>query len=385
MTKARLPVADANACRLGQPAQRRRFGLALLASAGGLMPLAERAHDADQAIQTRSFSLKQMSAWFTAACLTLTALTALAQPAPGATYRIGFVTPLAASPEPFSLRAFRAGLLELGYVEGRHFVLEARFAEGQQERLPELVAEVISRKVDVLLAGSDLGALAAKNASKTLPIVFAGVSDPVDKGIVESLARPGGNVTGVTVGIGGSGFGGKWVELLKEALPGATHFAVLRNSASPIGAPYVREVQAAAKALKVRLEMFDAGNPAELDTALGAIAASGARGLVVVNDPLFVTQRTRIVQFAADKRLPAMYFFKLFAAAGGLMSYGPSLEDSYRRAATHVDKILKGTKPADIPVEQPTRFEFALNLKAARALGLKIPQTLMLRADEVIE
>jgi putative ABC transport system substrate-binding protein len=300
-------------------------------------------------------------------------------------YRIGFVTALSASPEPSTLRAFRDGLHELGYVEGKNVIIEMRFAEGRQGRLPELVAELIGLNLDVLLAGSDLGALAAKKATTSVPIVFAGVSDPVDKGIVTSLARPEGNITGVTVGIGGSGLGGKWVELLKEAVPNISHAAVLENSASPIGAPYVREIEAAARALNMKLDLLDAGNAKDLDRAFAAIGASGAQGIIVANDPYFVATRARLVQFAASKRLPAIYFFKLFADAGGLMAYGPSLEDSYRRAAGYVDKILKGAKPGELPIEQPSRFELVINRRAARALGLTIPQPLLLRADEVIE
>jgi len=264
-------------------------------------------------------------------------------------------------------------------------VIDARFAAGLEGRLPELVAEILADKPDVFVAGSDLGALAAKKANTTVPIVFAGVSDPVDKGIVASLSRPEGNITGITVGIGGSGLGGKWIQILSEAIPGISRIAVLQNSASPIGAPYVREVQAAARTLNVKVEVFDAGTVATLQGSLAAIRASGVQGLIVVNDPFFVANRAHLVEFAATARVPTMYFFKIFADDGGLMAYGPSLEHSYRRAALYVDKILRGAQPVELPIELPTRFELTINRRAANALRLVIPQALLLRADYIIE
>lgn len=299
-------------------------------------------------------------------------------------YRIGYVTPTSRSANP-QFDAFRQGLRELGYVEGKNVIVEARFAEGRIERLPALVAELIGLKVDVLLAGSPVGAVAAKNASTTVPIVFAGVGDPVSSGIVASLRRPGGNITGVAVGVGGPDFGGKWLQLLKEAVPGVSHVAVLGNRSNPSNSPYLEGVETAARTLKVKLNIFDAGNTTELDRALAAIGASGAQGIIVTSDPFLFDKRAALVEFAASKSLPAMYFFKLFADAGGLMSYGASLEETYRRAATYVDKILKGAKPADIPVEQPMRFELVINMKTARALGLRISPTVLLQATHVIE
>ena len=300
-------------------------------------------------------------------------------------YRIGFVTPLSSVPEPVTLRAFRQGLKDAGYVEGKNVVIEARFAEGRMERLPDLVAEVLALKVDVLVVGSSLGALAAKRATTTIPVVFAGLIDPDGAGIVASLARPGGNITGVTIGIGGSGFAGKWVELLKEAAPDVSHVAVLWSSVDPIGANLVREIQSAARISKVRLDLVDAGDAAKFDAALAAIGASRAQAIIVANSPFYATNRTKLVQFAASKRLAAVYFSSFFTDVGGLMAYGGSIADSYRRAATHVDKILKGAKPADLPVEQPTTFELVINLKVAKALGLTIPRSLLVRADHVIE
>ena len=318
-----------------------------------------------------------------AAAVMLLACSAIAQaPRAPKAYRIGFVSP--SSPGP-TFDAFRQGLRELGYVEGRNVVIEARFAEGRPERLPVLVAEVIGLKVDVLVVGSAVGTLAAKRATTTVPIVFAGLIDPVAQGVVTSLARPEGNITGATFGIGGEGFAGKWVALLKEAAPDASHVAALWNSTNPAGATSVRDMQAAARKLKVRLDILDAGNLGQLESAFAAIAASGARGLIVSNDPFFLTHRARIVQFAASKRLPAMYFTRDFVDLGGLMSYGSNVAASYRRAARYVDRILRGAKPADLPVEQPTRFELVINLQAARALRLTFPPSLRVRADEVVD
>jgi putative ABC transport system substrate-binding protein len=297
-------------------------------------------------------------------------------------YRIGFVGSDASGPQ---IDAFREGLKELGYVEGKNVILETRFAEGRSERFPELIAQVLRLKVDVLVVGSTPAARAAKKETTTVPIVFASLFDPVGAGIVASLARPGGNITGAAIGVGGSGFAGKWVELLKEAVPDLSYVAVLANSANPANAASLRDIEAAARPLKVKLNVLDVRSTTHLDRALVTISTSGAQALIVTNDPFFTPNRTKLVQFAASNRLPAVYFFKVFADSGGLMVYGASLEDSYRAAATYVDKIFKGAKPADLPVEQPTRFELVINLKAAKALGLTIPQTLLLRADRIIE
>lgn len=300
----------------------------------------------------------------------------------GRVYRIAFVSPI--SPGS-TIEAFRQGLTEVGYIEGKNLVIEARFAEGRIERLPELVAEVLRLKVDVLVVGSPDGAVAASRAKTTVPIVFAGVTDPVTAGIVPSLARPGANITGVTWGIGRVGFAAKWVQLLKEAVPGLSHVAALTNPAGPLGAQYASEIQEAGRTLNVKVDLLDAGNVSLLEKALATIGTSGAQGIVVTGDPFFIANRGKLTRFAATKRLPAIYFSKLFTDAGGLMAYGGSLEESYRRAATYVDKILKGAKPADLPIEQPTRFEMVINLRAARELRLIIPQSLLGRADQVIE
>ena len=327
--------------------------------------------------------LKSMVTRLAAVAVVLLAASVAAQAQQSArVYRIGFVSPI--SPGP-TIQAFRQGLREVGYVAGKNVIIEARFAEGRLERLPELMADVLSLKVDVLVTGSELGAQAAKKATTTVPIVFAGVSDPLTRGLVASLARPGGNITGVTFGVAGSAFGGKWVELLKEAVPGISRVAVLSNSADPQTAPLLRQIQAAARTFNMKLDVVDAQSADDLERAFAAIGASGAQGIIVTNNPMFAANRAKLVQFAANKRLPAMYFFKLFPDAGGLMSYGGSLEESYRRAAAYVDKILKGAKPADLPIEQPTRLELVINLKAAKAIGLTIPRSLLGRADHVIE
>lgn len=297
-------------------------------------------------------------------------------------FRIGYIT--LASPVSQANDPFRLGLREAGYIEGKHVVIEARSADGRQERLPDLVAEVIRKKVDVLVVVSTRTAIVAKQATTTIPIIFASVFDPVAAGIVANLARPGGNITGVAVGVGG-GFGGKWVELLKEAVPGISHAAVLWNSGNPSSAQSANEIQVAARTLNIKLDMLDAGNPVSLDKAFAAIGASRAQGIIVAPDPYFGANRARLVQFAASKRLPAVYFFKSFVEDGGLMAYGASNADSIRTAAKYVDKILRGARPADLPVEQPTRFELVINLKTARALGLTIPQLLLVRADQLID
>jgi ABC-type uncharacterized transport system substrate-binding protein len=318
---------------------------------------------------------------FAATLLLLAAsVTTLAQSVPRV-YRIGFVSPTVPGP---TLDAFRAGLREVGYVEGGNALIEARFAEGRPERLPALVADVIRLNVDVLVVGSTLGALAAKRATTTVPIVFAGLIDPVAPGVVASLARPGGNVTGATFGVGGAGIAEKWVELLKESVPDAQRFAVLWNSANP-GAALLPNMEAAARELHVRLDLLDAGTAEKLAAALEKIGASRPDGVIVTNDPFFFSNRKELVKFAAIKRLPVIYFTRDFVDAGGLMSYGSSVADSYRRAARYVDKILKGAKPGDVPIDQPTRFELVVNQKAARALGLAVPRAVLTRADEIVD
>lgn len=318
-----------------------------------------------------------------AAALVLLAgsLAAEAQQAPKV-YRIGFVG--SGSPGP-GIDAFRQGMRELGYVEGKNLIVDVRFPGARSERIPELIAEVVGLKVEVIVVGSTPAALAAKKATTRIPVVFASLFDPVGSGIVSSLAHPGSNITGVAIGVGGSGMAGKWIELLKEVVPVASRIAVLSNPANPASTASVREIEAAARSLGVNLDLFDAGNATKLDEALARIGASGSQGIIVTNDPFFTIHRAKLIQFAARTRLPAVYFFRSFADAGGLMAYGANQEDAYRRAAAYVDKILKGAKPADLPVDQPSRFELVINLRTAKALGLKIPRSLLVRADQVIE
>lgn len=329
------------------------------------------------------YLMKRIAVSLVAAGLLLATAAAAEAQQPAKAYRVGFLSTSSAADSTFD--AFRQGLRELGYAEGKNVVVEARFAEGLLERLPVLAVELIRLRVDVLVAGSPAAAVAAKKASNTVPIVFAGVGDPVAAGIVGSLARPGGNITGFASGVNDPAFGGKWLELLREVIPRASHFAVLANRSNSSNSPYLKGVEAAARTLNVKLDIFDAGNPAELDRALAAIAASGAQGMIVSNDPFLWAVRTTLVSFAASKRLPAMYAFKNFVDAGGLMSYAASLEETYRKAATYVDKILKGARPADLPVQQPTHFELVVNRTTARTLGITIPLPILLRADHVID
>lgn len=296
-------------------------------------------------------------------------------------YRIGFVSP---TPPGSRNEAFLAGLRALGYVDGRNVVVELRYAGGQPERLPGLVDELIRLDIDVLVVGSTIGARAAMKATTTIPVVFAGSSDPVAGGIVASLARPGGNLTGTSTAYG-DGFAGKWLELLREAAPSVAHAAALWSASNASATRFVDELQTAARRLHVRVDAFQAANATELDAALAAIAAGGAKGLIVTPSPFASSSRDRLVAFAANRHLPAIHFAADFAEAGGLMAYGPSIADAYRRAAAYVDRILKGARPGDLPVEQPTKFDLTVNLKTARALGLAIPQSILVRADRVIE
>src|SRR6266508_2056085 len=272
-------------------------------------------------------------------------------------FRIGFIGASSSSTVGHYLEALRQGLGDLGYIEGENIILEVRWAEGSAERFPDLIADLTKLKVDVMVVGGAAGALAAKNARITTPVVFAAVTDPLGYGLIASLARPGGNITGTALAVG-EGFSGKWVELLQETVPKVARVAVLRNPIHPVGEVFVREMQAAGRALGVRLQFFEARDPSQLDSTLSRMEKERAAALIVTPDPLFSSQRSRIMDFLARRRLPSMFFYKEFVDAGGLMSYGPSFPDSYRRAATYVDKILKGTKPADLPVEQPKKFEF---------------------------
>ena len=300
-------------------------------------------------------------------------------------FKIGFLSLDAATNE--RLRdAFRQGLRELGYVEGRNVVIEYRDAQAKPQRLDALIAELVALKVDVIVTPGTLASLAAKRSTSTIPIVFPTVGDPVADGLVTSLARPGGNVTGLANLVGD--LVGKCLQLFKQAAPGITRVAVLNQPGSTSRGSekvIVTGVDDAARSLGVAIEFIDARGGADIDGAFEKMARRRANGLFVLPYGTLLTERRRIVALAAKHRLPAVFGYREFVEAGGLMSYSPDLVDSFRRAATYVDRVLKGAKPSDLPVEQPSKFELVINLKTAKALGLEIPPMLLARADEVIE
>ena len=320
----------------------------------------------------------------TGAVLATAPFAAAAQQA-GTIARIGYLTGNLAA-RPHLLEAFRQGLRDLGYVEGRNLVIEYRDAGGKLERLPALAAELVALKADVIVASGTLAALAAKQATGTLPIVFSPAGDPVGSGLVTSLGRPGGNVTGL------SAFApelvGKRLELLKQAVQGVGRVAVLWQPGAfgeRTEKDTLKLAEVAARDLGLRLQFVEARVPADFDKAFSDMSRARAGAVTVLGSNMLVSERRRLVDLAAKNRLPAVYAVRELVDAGGLMAYGPNLADLNRRAATYVDKILKGAKPGDLPVEQPTKFELVINLKAAKALGLTIPQSVLLRADRVIE
>ena len=289
---------------------------------------------------------------------------------------------LPSGPRP-GFDAFRRGLRELGYIEGQNIDIEWRFAEGKDDRLPDLAAELVRLKVDVILTINTPATRAAKNATSTIPIVFTAVADSAAAKVVASLARPGGNLTGLTTLVAETS--GKRLELLKEALPKVSRAAVLWNSSSE-GAAFVFEaLEAASRQLGVKLQDVGVRGPTEIERAFEAATKGSAGALLVIDDQVITSHRKRILDLAGKRRLPVVSLYRDFVEGGGLLSYGPSATDSFRRAAIYVDKILKGAKPADLPVEQPTKFELVINLKTAKALGLTIPQSVLGRADEVIQ
>jgi putative ABC transport system substrate-binding protein len=314
-------------------------------------------------------------------------LAAAAQPA-GKIYRIGILgnVPLTDPGGARLWEAFIQGLRDLGYVEGRNLVVEYRSAEGKPERLPALAAELIALKVGVIVAPNTPAALAAKQATRTLPIVFIGAGEPVTSGLVTSLAQPGGNVTGLSVL--STELVGKWLELLQQAVPGVRRVAALWQPGAMderTEKDMFKGAEVAARALGVRLQFVEARGPADFERAFSDMTRASAGALTVRPAPMFISERRRLVDLAAKNRLPAVYAWREFVDAGGLMSYGPTGADLYRRAAAYVDKIMKGANPAELPVEQPTKFDLVINLKTAKALGLTIPPSLLQRADQVIE
>ena len=309
---------------------------------------------------------------------------ARAQQQTGKIYRIGYLSSGTAASAPGLLEAFRQGLRELGWIEGQNIVIDIRFAEGQSERLPGLANELVRLKVDLIATAATPPALAAKNATKAIPIVGISFDNPVQLGLIASLARPGGNVTGLSYSVGPEIFG-KDVELLRELLPNLRHLAVLSNSTGPNHVLMLSNIKTAAGSLGVQLLILDARKPDEFDAAYVAMAKERVSALFVFGDVMFSVHRAWLAELAIKNRLPTMYTNRPHVEAGGLMCYAPNFFEVWRRAATYVDKILKGAKPADLPVEQPTKFELVINLKTAKALGLTIPPALLARADEVIE
>jgi putative ABC transport system substrate-binding protein len=297
--------------------------------------------------------------------------------------RIGFLA--SGSPSAYSSRTegFRQGLRQLGYVEGKTIAIEYRYAEGLADPLPDLVADLVRLNVDIIVTSSTPATLALKNGTKTIPIVFVNVGDPVGSGLVVSLARPGGNLTGLSNQL--SDLTGKHLELLKEVAPKISRVAVLGSTANPNRTSAAKRIEGLARSLGVDLQSVEIGEPKDLDGAFSQMTKSRADAVLIRGGALLSDQRIRIAELAARSRLPAIHFDQLFAEAGGLMAYGPSLPDMFRRAATYVDKILKGARPADLPIEQPTKFELVINLKTAKQIGLIIPPNVLARADRIIK
>jgi len=298
--------------------------------------------------------------------------------------RVGYLLSFTPAEARHLWEACRQGLRELGYVEeGQNIVLEPRWADGRHERLPELAADLVRLKVDVIVSAATPASRAAKAATSSIPIVIVAVGEPVKMGLVASLARPGGNVTGLSLLT--TELSGKRLELLAQVVRNMHRVAILMNPDNPITAVFLEETRVAAQKLGVQLQPLEARNPRDIEQVFDAAPGERAAGLIVFDDPVLFSHRKQIVALAAKRRLPAMYGFREFVGEGGLMSYGPDRVDHYRRTALYVDKILRGAKPADPPVEQPTKFDLVINMKIAKALGLTIPQSLLLRADQIIQ
>ena len=293
--------------------------------------------------------------------------------------KIGF---LGARPTPASGQELWQELRKLGYVEGKNIAIDYRYADNKIDRLPALADELVRLKVDLLITPGTNEALAAKNATRTIPIVFVNVGDPVAAGLVDSLSRPGGNITGVS-NIAGD-LSAKLMQLLSQAAPNMKRVAVLRNPANALATHQMKDVEPAARSLGLQLEVFDVRGPADFETAYAGIAKAHVGGVVLLADALFTGYSKQLAELAIKSRIPSIYVVRTYPESGGLTSYGPGL-DIFRLAATFVDKILKGAKPADLPIEQPTRLEFIINGRTAKALGLTLPQSLLISADKVIE
>ena len=315
--------------------------------------------------------------------LFLAAPLAAAAQQPARAPQIGLLSPFSPSDTALWHQAFRQGLRDLGWVEGKNISIEYRYADGRNDRLPDLATDLVSLKVDIIVTAVTPDALAAKNATRTIPIVMASPGDPVSSGLVPSLARPRGDITGLSqIGVG---LTGKRLGLLKEFVPTLSRLAVLWNPPDVGSALGWKEIQLPAQKLGVQLHPLEVRNPDDFAKALEDATRARAGALFVMPAPLFVTNLKRIADLAAKSRLPSMFHLREFADAGGLVAYGPDRSDLFRRAAIYVDKILKGAKPADLPIEQATKFELVINVKTARALGLTIPPALLLQADHVIE
>jgi putative ABC transport system substrate-binding protein len=304
---------------------------------------------------------------------------------PGKVYRVGYLSTPTRDSVQRALEAFLRKLRELGWIEGQNLIIEYRWAEGDVQRLPSLAAELVRRNVDLIVAPAASAALAAKNTTSTIPIVMMFPSDPVELGLVASLNRPSGNVTGTTYAPG-SGLLAKQLELLKEAVPRATRVAVLANPVDPTYTPQMQaSLQAAAQTLRIRLQRVEARGPDEFETAFASMTHERADALIGSGSSTYLVHRTKLAELAIKARLATMYGYREMVEGGALLAYGVNMADFIGRAAAYVDKILRGAKPADLPVEQPATFELVINLRTAKALGLTIPQALLLRADEVIQ
>jgi putative ABC transport system substrate-binding protein len=298
-------------------------------------------------------------------------------------WRIGMLEMTAPGMNAANLDAFRKGLHDLGYVEGQHVVIEYRSADGRSERFPKLAAEFVRLKVDVIVTRGTPAVMAAKNATATIPVIMAASGEPLRTGVVTALARPGGNVTGLSAIT--NELIGKRLEMLREVVPGIRRVGFLHNMSNPVAPRQWEEFKAAVQALGIEPRLLDVRNPEQIEPAIVASVSQQTQALVVGNDTVMHSNRRHVVELVAKHKLPATYHAREFVDAGGLMTYGVSYPDLYRRAATFVDKIFKGTKPSDLPVEQPTRFELVINLKTAKALSLTVPPMFLARADEVIE
>ena len=297
--------------------------------------------------------------------------------------RIGYLSADDSASASHLVEAFRQGLRDLGYVEGQSVTVEYRFAGGNYDRLPDLAAELVRRRVDVIMAFTIPATRAAKRATTGIPIVFAQVLDPIKAGLVASLARPGANVTGVSVMV--EQLGGKYMQLVREVSPEVTRVAVLWEPAQPAGALQLRQIESAARSVGIQLQPLEVRDPDGFESAFSSVTTKRAGAIIVLPSSLFNSHRHRLADLAARIRVPAVSVRREFVDAGGLMSYGPDFAEQSRRAATYVDRILKGSKPADLPVEQPTKLELVINLKTAKTMGLTLPPSLLFRADLVIE